>query len=89
MRLPVALRGYRFAETDLLLDRLVEEIRTRDEHIDRLSRELTRVSYRPAPGQVDDADSRIDADRSESGRAVESGEVDHRGEEPAGRDDGG
>ena len=36
VRLPVALRGYRFAETDLLLDRLVEELRVRDEEIARL-----------------------------------------------------
>ncbi len=35
-RLPVALRGYRFAETDLLLDRLTEELRLRDEEIARL-----------------------------------------------------
>lgn len=35
-RLPVALRGYRFAETDLLLDRLTEEIRVRDDEIARL-----------------------------------------------------
>jgi hypothetical protein len=36
VRLPVALRGYRFAETDLLLDRLATELRTRDEEIARL-----------------------------------------------------
>lgn len=36
IRLPVALRGYRFAETDLLLDRLTDELRTRDEEIARL-----------------------------------------------------
>ena len=36
LRLPVALRGYRFAETDLLLDRLAEELRVRDEEIARL-----------------------------------------------------
>lgn len=36
VRLPVALRGYRFAETDLLLDRLAEELRARDAEIDRL-----------------------------------------------------
>jgi DivIVA domain-containing protein len=36
VRLPVALRGYRFAETDLLLDRLAEELRERDEEIARL-----------------------------------------------------
>jgi hypothetical protein len=35
-RLPVALRGYRFAETDLLLDRLTEELRERDDEIARL-----------------------------------------------------
>lgn len=36
VRLPVALRGYRFAETDLLLDRLTEELRLRDAEIARL-----------------------------------------------------
>jgi hypothetical protein len=36
VRLPVAVRGYRFAETDLLLDRLTEELRLRDEEISRL-----------------------------------------------------
>jgi hypothetical protein len=35
-RLPVALRGYRFAETDLLLDRLTDELRQRDDEIARL-----------------------------------------------------
>jgi hypothetical protein len=36
VRLPVALRGYRFAETDLLLDRLADELKSRDEQIARL-----------------------------------------------------
>jgi hypothetical protein len=36
VRLPVALRGYRFAETDLLLDRLTDELRLRDEEISQL-----------------------------------------------------
>jgi hypothetical protein len=36
VRLPVALRGYRFAETDHLLDRLTEELRRRDDEIARL-----------------------------------------------------
>jgi len=36
VRLPVALRGYRFAETDLLLDRLAAELRVRDAEIARL-----------------------------------------------------
>ncbi len=49
-RLPVALRGYRFAETDLLLDRLTLELRERDEEIERL-RGGTRSQQAP-----DDAD---------------------------------
>jgi hypothetical protein len=36
VRLPVALRGYRFTETDLLLDRLASELRARDQEIARL-----------------------------------------------------
>jgi DivIVA domain-containing protein len=36
IRLPVALRGYRYAETDELLDRITEELRWRDEEIARL-----------------------------------------------------
>lgn len=36
VRLPVALRGYRFAETDVLLDRLAHELRRRDAEIARL-----------------------------------------------------
>jgi DivIVA domain-containing protein len=43
VRLPVALRGYRFAETDLLLDRLAGELRARDAEIARLR------AYRPDP----------------------------------------
>jgi hypothetical protein len=36
VRIPVALRGYRFAETDELIDRLTAEIVLRDEEIARL-----------------------------------------------------
>jgi DivIVA domain-containing protein len=36
VRLPVAMRGYRFAETDQLLDRLAAELRRRDDEIARL-----------------------------------------------------
>ena len=46
LRLPVALRGYRFAETDLLLDRLTDELRSRDEEIERLR---TGESTSPEP----------------------------------------
>ncbi|HSY15977.1 MAG TPA: DivIVA domain-containing protein [Jatrophihabitantaceae bacterium] len=47
VRLPVALRGYRFAETDLLLDRLTEELRLRDEELARL-----RGDVAPSPEAV-------------------------------------
>src|ERR1700704_2962203 len=36
IRIPVSLRGYRFAETDDLIDRLTAEIVVRDEEIARL-----------------------------------------------------
>jgi hypothetical protein len=36
VRIPVTLRGYRFAETDDLIDRLTAEIVVRDEEIERL-----------------------------------------------------
>lgn len=49
LRLPVALRGYRFAETDLLLDRLADELRVRDEEIARLR------GHEPVPTPAEDA----------------------------------
>jgi DivIVA domain-containing protein len=36
LRLPVGLRGYRFAEVDVLLDRLADELRRRDAEIEWL-----------------------------------------------------
>jgi hypothetical protein len=36
IRIPVSLRGYRFRETDDLIDRLAAEIQVRDEEISRL-----------------------------------------------------
>jgi DivIVA domain-containing protein len=50
VRLPVALRGYRFAETDRLLDRLTDELRRRDEEIAAL-----RVAVDPPPDENADA----------------------------------
>ena len=50
VRLPVALRGYRFAETDLLLDRLAEELKLRDAEIARLRTD--RASPRPEADEV-------------------------------------
>ena len=45
VRLPVALRGYRFAETDLLLDRLAAELRARDAEIERLRGSTTTARH--------------------------------------------
>jgi hypothetical protein len=53
VRLPVALRGYRFAETDVLLDRLAEELRARDELIAELRGD---VPADPEPAPSDDAE---------------------------------
>jgi DivIVA domain-containing protein len=61
LRLPVALRGYRFAETDLLLDRLAEELRSRDEEIARLRR------HAPVESSVDRPDG---ADGASGGNAA-------------------
>jgi DivIVA domain-containing protein len=49
VRLPVALRGYRFAETDTLLDRLAGELAARDQEIARL-----RVALGATPADVVD-----------------------------------
>jgi hypothetical protein len=53
VRLPVALRGYRFAETDQLLDRLAGELRARDAELARLRGEV--------PDDAELADDRGDA----------------------------
>ncbi len=51
VRLPVALRGYRFAETDILLDRLAGELRARDDEIARLRGRATAPAEPPAPAE--------------------------------------
>ncbi len=48
VRLPVALRGYRFAETDALLDRLSVELRQRDAEIARLREQAAPPPAAPA-----------------------------------------
>ena len=50
IRIPVSLRGYRFAETDELIDRLAAEIQVRDEEIERL-----RQQGAPLPAESADA----------------------------------
>ena len=60
VRLPVALRGYRFAETDQLLDRLAEEIRTRDLELARLRQKAPAYGYASMPDAP--AESPVGAD---------------------------
>ena len=50
VRIPVSLRGYRFAETDDLIDRLAAEIVVRDEEIARLRKAVPASFERPRPG---------------------------------------
>ena len=63
-RLPVALRGYRFAETDRLLDRLADELDRRDAEIARLrgreDEQQERLSW--APPSTPSPKPRPDAD---------------------------
>ena len=50
VRIPVSLRGYRFAETDDLIDRLATELVARDAEIDRLrARERSGVDAGDVP----------------------------------------
>ncbi|HEX8093820.1 DivIVA domain-containing protein [Jatrophihabitans sp.] len=57
VRIPVGVRGYRFAETDDLIDRLAAEIVVRDEEIARLRSQAGDALERPtAPDRPTDAD---------------------------------
>jgi hypothetical protein len=64
LRIPVALRGYRFAETDDLIDRLAAEIVVRDEEIARLrARTDDARASRPGVDRPDFPD-RVDVQRA-------------------------
>lgn len=69
LRLPVTLRGYRFAETDAVLDRLGEEIAYRDTVIATLQAELDGRSPYADPG----AEVLVDPDAADE--LVELGET--------------
>lgn len=60
LRLPVALRGYRFAETDELLDRLSAELQARDEEIARLHQHAADTAD-TVPARSESADYKPDA----------------------------
>lgn len=91
VRLPVALRGYRFAETDQLLDRLVEELQARDDEIARLrgvptakrpaeptkpAGEATAGAASTSPTDADPAAETADGRASEPVEAPASGGTD-------------
>jgi hypothetical protein len=80
IRIPVSLRGYRFAETDDLIDRLTAEIVARDEEIARLRQVSRSTSFeRPRPGierpgiDLPAADHRPASDREPAGGEPGSG----------------
>jgi len=54
VRIPVSLRGYRFAETDELIDRLAAEIQLRDEEIAQL-RQYGAPAGDPDQAELDEA----------------------------------
>lgn len=63
VRLPVALRGYRFAETDLLLDRLADELKARDDEIARLrasGASCNRAEPAGGPGPAEQDERAVD-----------------------------
>jgi hypothetical protein len=101
VRLPVALRGYRFAETDLLLDRLGEELRARDEEIARLRGALPTedpgvspwtAPAKPSPPVAPDAaaaDETVAEVPAEESAGEESAGEESAGEESAGEESAG
>jgi DivIVA domain-containing protein len=52
VRLPVALRGYRFAEVDILLERLALELRRRDTEIATLRGDAPAAVDEPVPPEA-------------------------------------
>ncbi|MEO7260978.1 MAG: hypothetical protein ABI047_06965, partial [Jatrophihabitantaceae bacterium] len=65
VRIPVGVRGYRFAETDDLIDRLAAEIVVRDEEIARLRSQEVGRTARPVAEPRPEARG-VEADGSES-----------------------
>ena len=62
LRLPVSLRGYRFAETDELLDRMVDELNARDAEIERLAALLIAHDISPEPPADTEPETAVDAE---------------------------
>jgi hypothetical protein len=83
VRIPVSLRGYRFAETDDLIDRLAAEIVVRDEEIARLRKAGPGSFERPRPGVERPGVERPSVDRP----GVERPSVDRTGVDQAGADE--
>ena len=82
LRFSPALRGYRMDEVDLVIDRLGDELRRRDEEIARLGAELPDPRLEPpgaggqTPGTGISGDTTIDGVTSPSTEAVTSAEAD-------------
>lgn len=73
VRLPVALRGYRFAETDLLLDRLAEELRLRDAEIERLRARVGVQGPDAQPVEDVPVDDEVPAEPADADAGAEAG----------------
>ncbi|MCK0111062.1 DivIVA domain-containing protein [Ornithinimicrobium sp. F0845] len=73
LRFDQAIRGYRMAQVDEVLDQLTEELRDRDAEVARLRAELaaTPVDFTGREGQSDDPH-----DVHEAGEAPQAGESD-------------
>jgi len=84
VRLPVALRGYRFAETDVLLDRLAEELRARDELIAELRGETPTGADPDASEDVVAGDDPARPEPSDDAEPSEADEPSHGAEPHAG-----
>jgi len=71
VRIPVSLRGYRFAETDDLIDRLAAEIVVRDEEIARLRKAVPASFERPRPRVERSSGDQADRAEDQSGTTDE------------------
>ncbi|HST47109.1 DivIVA domain-containing protein [Jatrophihabitans sp.] len=68
VRIPVSVRGYRFAETDDLIDRLAAEIVVRDEEIARLRSRVGEVPDRQVVQRPSEQPSMGDQSNAEPGK---------------------
>lgn len=87
IRIPVSLRGYRFAETDDLIDRLAAEIQLRDEEIEWLRQQGAPAGPAGQPAEpewaVRDLGDEAAAElAAETGRTTERPELEQPAPDP-------